>query len=41
MRLDSGGGAVAFSLNSAINSSGVVIVAGIVQPLVPMARLKV
>lgn len=41
MRLDSGGGAVAFFLKSAINSSGVVIFAGIAQPFVPMARLKV
>ena len=41
MRLVFGGGAVAFFLNSAINSSVVVIIADTVQPLVPMARLKV
>ena len=40
-RLVSGGVAVAFFSKSAINFSVVVIFAGIVQPLVPMARLKV
>jgi hypothetical protein len=40
MRLDSGGGAVAFVSNRAISASVVILAAGMARLLVPMARLK-